>query len=52
MGSGTYAALLPKPATFERYGIHNVSGEQSEDVIHNDPRVTKYAKLGMPVVVD
>lgn len=52
MGSGTYSALLPKPATFEKYGIHNVDGEQSQDVINNDPRVTKYAKLGTPVIID
>lgn len=52
MGSGTYSALLPKPATFEKYGIYNVMGEQSQEVINNDPRVTKYAKLGAPVVID
>ena len=52
MGSGTYSALLPKPATFERYGIQDVRGEQSQDIIDNDPRVTKYAKLGTPVIVD
>lgn len=52
MGFGVYSALLPKHATFEKYGIHNVTGEQSQDVIDNDPRVTKYVKLGAPVVID
>lgn len=52
MGSGTYSALLPKAETFLKYGILNVSGEQSQFVIEHDPRVTKYADLGAPVVVD
>lgn len=52
MGAGVYVALLPKPETFERYGIQNVSGEQSQYVIDNDPRVTKYTKLGAPVLID
>ena len=52
MVSGVYVLLLPKPSTFIKYGILNVQGDQSQFLIDNDERMTKYAKLGSPVLVD
>lgn len=48
MGDGkTYAFLLPTPATFKRYGIHHVKGEQSLEV-----KKALEQELSIPLLLD
>ena len=53
MGDGkAYLALAPTLATFEKYGFKGVEGEESLDVIANDPILKKAAQQGAPMVID
>jgi hypothetical protein len=47
-----YMMLLPTNATFAKYGVHGVEGEQSQEVIHTDARIIARAKAGQPLLVD
>ena len=44
--------LLPKPQTFNGYGIKNVTGEQSLEILNTDPIFVQNAKAGYDVIID
>ena len=53
MGDGNaYLALAPTLATFKKYGFKGVEGEESLDIIANDPLLKKAAEHGAPMVID
>jgi hypothetical protein len=53
MGDGkTYVMLAPSPATFLKYGVTGVEGDESMEVIKTNPSLKRAAELGEPVLVD
>ena len=53
MGNGiTYSILAPTAATFLKYGITGVEGDESRKVIETNPTLKKAAESGAPVLID
>ncbi|MDR3608695.1 MAG: hypothetical protein P4M08_15130 [Oligoflexia bacterium] len=50
--SKTYVMLAPTPATFLRYGIKNVVGDESRNAINNNPVLKEAIASGEPVLID
>ena len=53
MGDGkTYGMLAPTAATFKKYGILGVEGDQSLEIIATHSSMKKAADLGFPILID